>query len=109
MQDELRTAVSQALNSRSELEHSLIAKAWEDETFRQEFINDPKTAYKQETGQELPEDIQIEVIQETPRTIKMVLPKKPAALFAEEELTEEALESVAGGILGINPKIVESW
>ena len=99
MQQEVKEAVFQALKSRSEVEHSLIAKAWEDETFRQEFIKDPKAAYKKEIGQELPEDVQIEIIQETPGTIKVVLPLRPASLFAEDELTDEALEAVAGGVI----------
>ena len=97
MQKEVKQAMFQALNGRSELEHSLIARAWEDESFRQELIENPKAAYKQETGHDLPEGIQIEVIQETSGTIKMVLPKKPSSLYAEGELTEEALETVAGG------------
>jgi hypothetical protein len=107
MQKETRQAVLEGLAKRAELEHGFIAKAWESDAYRQELLSDPKAFYKKETGQDLPEDIKIEIIEETPGTIKMVLPQKPASLFAEDELTEEALELVAGG--GIRIRIDLPW
>ncbi len=97
MNPEIKEALSEGLTKRSEAEHQLIMKAWEDESFRQELLTNPKAVYAREFGHEVPEGFEIQVIEETPGTIKMVLPKNPSPVTAEGELTEEALETVAGG------------
>lgn len=80
--------------SRQELESKLIAKAWQDETFKQELLSNPKVAFAKEMGQPLPENIEIRVLEETPTTFYIVVPKNPEV---SEELSDEALEAVAGG------------
>lgn len=97
MNPEVKQAISEGLAKRSEFEQRLIMKAWEDETFRQELLTNPKAVFAREAGQQIPEGFAIEIIEETPGTIKMVLPKNPAPVIAEGELSEEALEAVAGG------------
>jgi hypothetical protein len=97
MEPELKEALTQDLTKRSEAEHRLIMKAWEDEAFRQELITNPRAVYVREFGYPVPEGFEIEVIEETPGTIKMVLPKNPAPVTAEGELSDELLEMVAGG------------
>lgn len=109
MNQQLQEALSQGLAKRSEFEQSLIRKAWEDETFRQELLTNPKAIYARETGHELPEGFSIEVIEETPGTIKMVLPKNPSPVTIEGELTEEALEAVAGGWAVVTRKNWAAW
>jgi hypothetical protein len=82
------------LKQRKELEAQFIAKAWEDDKFKQELINNPKTAFGKAMGASLPENIQIQVMEETPTTYYLVIPQNPEA---SEELSDDALEAVAGG------------
>lgn len=88
------SAQNPQLQSRQELESQLIAKAWQDETFKQELITNPKAVFAKEMGQTLPENIEIRVLEETPTTFYIVVPKNPEV---SEELSDEALEAVAGG------------
>lgn len=100
MHDELKKVISQAMNTRFEFEHKLIQRAWEDENFKQELLSNPKAVFARESGEELPTNLEIEVIQETANKVYLVLPTNPAPSVAEGELAEEALEAVAGGIWG---------
>ena len=86
--------MTQQKKGRRELESELIAKAWKDEAFKQELINNPKAVYTRELGQQLPENLIIRVVEETADTIYLALPRSPQV---SEELSDEALEAVAGG------------
>ncbi|MBD2131924.1 NHLP leader peptide family natural product precursor [Sphaerospermopsis sp. FACHB-1094] len=87
----------EALSKRSEFENQLVIKAYEDEAFRQQLLADPKTIYEQELGTNIPDSFKIQVVEELPNTIYMVLPRKTEEVGAEGELSDEALEAVAGG------------
>lgn len=105
MHEELKQIISQAMNTRSEFEQKLIQRAWEDETFKQELLSNPKAVYARESGEELPNELEIEVIQEIPNKVYLVLPNNPVlANTSESELSEEALEAVAGGYCKYNTK-----
>ena len=93
----IKQALAKGLQKRSEILNSLIIKAWEDEQFRQELLTNPKAVYAKEFGCEVPEELEIQAIEETIGTIKMVLPINPFSTIAEEELSEEALDAIAGG------------
>ncbi|MCC5645531.1 NHLP leader peptide family RiPP precursor [Nostoc sp. CHAB 5824] len=80
--------------SRHEFESNLIAKTWQNEVFKQELLANPKAVYGKELEQTIPDSVEIKVLEENSNTIYLVLPKKPEV---SEELSEEALESVAGG------------
>lgn len=100
-----------ALNKRSEFENQLVIRAYEDEAFRQQLLADPKTIYEQELGTNIPESFKIEVVEEQPNTIYMVLPRKTEEVGAEGELSDEALEAVAGGtgFIASKKKWVIAW
>ncbi len=85
------------LQMRQELEAKFIAKAWEDEKFKQDLINDPKGTYAKAMGAPLPANIEVRVLEETPTTYYLVIPANPEV---SEELSDEALEAVAGGYVG---------
>lgn len=84
----------------------IVAKAWTDESFKQRLLADPHAVLK-EQGLAAPAGVQLRVVENTSQQIYLVLPPKPAA----DELSDEALEKVAGGVQGFNfgdPYICES-
>jgi hypothetical protein len=74
---------------------TLIARASQDEALKQELLKNPKAVIQQETGITIPEDSQVQVLEQTDTKDYMVL----SALTAteDEELSDEELEAVAGG------------
>ena len=97
MHEQMKQIISQAMNTRFEFEQKLIQRAWEDENFKQELLSNPKAVFAKESGEKLPSDLEIEAIQETPNKVYLVLPNNPDSTATEGELSEEALEAVAGG------------
>jgi hypothetical protein len=67
----------QTLKTRKDLEAEIIAKAWEDERFRQELLSNPKEAIAKTLGTKLAENLELRVVQETPNNLYLVLPVKP--------------------------------
>lgn len=98
MRTELNQLIDKIMTKRSEYEREVIKKAWSDEDFKQRFLNNPKSVIADEIGETLPENIEFEVLQETENTVYFVLPNNPIPNMSEEELSAEALESVAGGV-----------
>ena len=82
---------------RSEVERRLVQRSIEDEDFRQKLIDDPKGALEQELDTQLPEDVEVRVVEESPKTIYLVLPGTSLPLEEEGELSDQALDAVAGG------------
>jgi hypothetical protein len=83
--------------TRNELEAKVIAQAWQDEEFKQELLSHPRATIIREWGlKDLPDNIDIKVIEENSNTLYMVLPMKPVTTNGEE-LSEEQLEAIAGG------------
>ena len=81
---------------RTEMERRLIQRSLEDETFRQRLLDDPKGTVEQELGSRLAESTEVRVVQESADTIYLVLPST-SVVGEGGELSDEALESVAGG------------
>lgn len=82
--------------NRQEFETSLIVRAWQDESFKQELITNPKAVYEKELGKKAPENCTITVLEETADQMYLILPAKPV-INSSDELSESALEAVAGG------------
>ena len=70
----------------------LIAKAWTDEEFKARLLADPKAAMK-EVGMDVPEGMEVEVVESTQEKAYLVIPAKPGP----GELSDEDLDNVAGG------------
>lgn len=84
--------------TRESIETKIIAKALEDDAFRQELLNNPNAAkaeIEKNLGQKLPENFQLRVVQETENMAYIVL---PVTISAHQELADEQLEAVAGGV-----------
>lgn len=71
----------------------LFAACWKDDALKKRFMSDPK-AVLAEHGLEVPEDIDVRVVENTDNTVHITLPgppKKPT------ELSDDELNAAAGG------------
>jgi hypothetical protein len=59
---------------REELERRVLERAVEDAAFRQLLLSDPHAALSDLLGAELPQRLQVQVVQETPDSLCIVLP-----------------------------------
>ena len=84
--------------SRAEMEQRLIERSLQEESFRQRLLDNPKGAIEQELGSRVPEGFEVRVVEENADTIYLVLPSASAVVGEGGELSDEALESVAGGL-----------
>jgi hypothetical protein len=84
---------------RAEIERTLVQRSLEDESFRQKLLDDPRGTVEQELGTSLPEGVEVRVVEESADTIYLVLPSASPA-GEGGELSDEALEAVAGGVFG---------
>jgi hypothetical protein len=81
---------------RAEFERRLVQRSLEDEDFRQTLLEDPRAAVERELETQLPESIEVRVVEESADTIYLVLPSA-SPLGQGEELSDQELEAVAGG------------
>jgi hypothetical protein len=63
----------------------IVKKAWEDPTFKQSLLADPKSAIRQSFGVELPEETELQAVAETPTRMYLVIPPKPEELRVASE------------------------
>jgi hypothetical protein len=78
------------------MERTLVQRSMEDDSFRQRLLDDPKGAVEQELATQLPEGVEVSVVEESARTIYLVLPST-SPIVEGEELSDRELEEVAGG------------
>jgi hypothetical protein len=81
-----------------EIIQTVISKAWEDTRFREELIADPVTVIEKLTGTKivLPEGKTLVIADQTDKSkIYVSIPSEPE--MENMELTEDQLESIAGG------------
>jgi len=79
-------------SSRQDFERDVVLRARTDPEFKKALLADARTALQSTYGMEIPPDLEIQVLEETPSRFYLVL---PAAL---DELTDEQLAAVAGGV-----------
>ena len=70
----------------------IVAKAWTDENFKKRLLADPHAVLK-EHGVQVPQGLQLKVLEDTGSVRHLILPPKPDA----SELSEDDLATVAGG------------
>jgi hypothetical protein len=87
---------TQPTPSRRDVELQLIKRAWTDDAFAQQLQENPRQAIEGALDVQLPATIAIEVLQETPTTLYLVVPPTPDTL-PEGELSDADLAPVAGG------------
>jgi hypothetical protein len=87
----MQTADWQVLNQQ------IAARAQQDPAYRQALLADPRAALEQAFGHELPANLRVQVIEQAPDTIYLMLPPERQA---SGELSEAELDAVAGGLGG---------
>ena len=70
----------------------LMLKAAQDEAFREALLSNPREALAQFLGTELPAELKVNIVQNTPTEVTLVIPPK-----VSDELDDADLEAVAGG------------
>lgn len=63
----------------------IIKKAWEDAEFKKQLLANPKAAVKEAFGIEVPDTIEVEVVEESANKFYFVLPQQPSKLKAIDE------------------------
>jgi hypothetical protein len=86
-------------NKRLAIEEKIILKAQEDAGFKQELMGDPKAAIQKVLGLEVPDAIDVQVLEETPTRLYLVLPVDSSSV----ELPDSMLDRVAGGYCTCGP------
>ncbi len=85
------------MSTEKSIEQILAEKAIQDPAFKAALKANPKAALAKELGTELPADLQVEVVETSETKFYVVLPSD-SLLSGDEELSDEQLEAVAGGI-----------
>ncbi len=84
------------MNTQSQIEAQVRARADEDVEFRTRLLNDPKKAIKEATGLSVPDGINIHVVEDNATDYHLVLPP------VGRNLPDGEISGVAGGIGDIN-------
>lgn len=63
------------------LKTQIIQKAWEDASFKQELLADPKKAIEASFGIVVPSDIELVAVEETTSKFYLVIPPNPAEVL----------------------------
>jgi hypothetical protein len=82
--------------TRGELNDLLADFAAKNPKYRDALMKNPKDVIERQLNSKLPGSLTVKVIQDTSSTMHVVLPHVPSE---GEELSDAALESVAGGFL----------
>ena len=72
----------------------IVAEAWQDDDFKKRLMANPSAVLKQR-GMDVPGGVQVRVVENNDQVVHLLLPAKP-----QDELSEEALDAVAGGLCG---------
>ena len=76
--------------------NTLIAACWKDDALKQRFLSDPH-AVLAEHGMDVPEGMNVNVVENTDNTVNVTLPAAPENMG---ELSDDELANAAGGASG---------
>ena len=83
---------------------TIVAKAMKDAAFRKRLMQDPKAALESELGIELPAGMKVQIHEDSPTAINLVLPG-PIEVAASRPLSDEQLQQVSGGMASSRVKV----
>jgi hypothetical protein len=72
----------------------VIAKAWEDETFKERLLSNPAETLRSE-GLEVPPEVEVRILEKTNNVYYFFLPPKPS----DDSIMVESLEAVETPIM----------
>ena len=79
----------------------VVARAWRDAAFRQRLLAEAAQALR-EHGVEVPQGVQVRVVENSANLVRFTLPPKPAGDLTDEELDQVAAAGdVGGGVIGM--------
>ncbi len=87
------------MSEQKTLQEQIVARAMQDEAFRQELLSNPKAAVERGLGITLPQTTNLQVYQDTIDTVHIVLPMKVQS-GEPRELSDAELEQAVGGAGG---------
>ena len=67
--------------------NQVIQKAWEDPTFKQRLLSDPKAAIKEALGIVIPDSITLKAVEEGSDEFYLVIPPSPSSGILKSEAT----------------------
>ncbi len=79
------------------LKAKIIVRAWKDPRFKEKLLKTPRAAFK-EMGADIPETVQIKIIEDKPDTFTFVL---PAPVAESKQMSDQELEKVVGAAGGV--------
>ena len=82
------------------VQDQVMERSVKDETFRQQMLSNPRQVLADEYGVNIPANVSIQVVEDTPNNVHLVLPPK-AQVGGMQELSDGELEAVAGGTWSI--------
>jgi hypothetical protein len=101
--DSIGQDIQQSAISKEELEQHLRARAWKDDTFRQELLANPKAVLQRDFAAwfpegKIPSELTIKVVEEEEQSICFVLPTQGPkdGLSDPEALDDDELQAVVG-------------
>lgn len=70
------------------LKQKIVQKAWEDNSFRERLLSNPKAALKEAFGVDVPDHVGLKAIEETDTEFVLVIPANPAKVLVTSNGTE---------------------
>jgi len=77
------------MTDESSILEKIAVRAWEDSEFKEELLKNPKVVIEGETGDKIPEGLEIQVVEDTLTTRHLILPRQGTIVLESGE-TEPA-------------------